>query len=445
MKFDTVRIVTSAGRSLGWGLMSLACLAPLQLRAAESAQPWTLQATLLRAQEANRDVLTARRAVDAAQADLRSASVTPAPQLSFLSQAINTQNLGHGGVWNRPVDTIVRLDTLLERGGKRTHREQLAQAGVQAAQSDVADALRVQQVAAAQAYWDLKLAQVQHEAAQANAQIAQESSRIAELRARNGDLSRLDATRLSMETDRALNEAELARSELHRAQTALAQLLALDKQAQVLAADPWPALPASGTGTGTGTGGDLADADETWLSGRADVVAARQRLTQAQEVLALAQAQRATDVTWTVQFEHNPPVGNHLWGVGVAFPLGVAGRQDGPIARAVVLVSEAQATVERTEANARAEQAVLRATLVAASRRIARLDTDLVPKAREAVKAAEFARQQGALSLQDVLDTRRLAHAAELDAAQAHADHAKALAAMNLTSTLTSNPTVVTP
>ncbi len=441
MKFDTLRIVTSAGRMLGLGLMSLACIAPAQLRAAEPAQPWTLQATLLRAQEANRDVLTARRAVDAAQADLRSASVGPAPQLSFLSQAINTQNLGHGSVWNRPVDTIVRLDTLVERGGKRAHREQLAQAGIQAAQADVADALRVQQVAAAQAYWDLKLAQVQHEAAEANAQIAQESSRIAELRARNGDLARLDATRLSMETDRALNEAELARSELNRARTALAQLLALDQRAQILATDPWPTQAAATSGPD--------EADETWLSGRADVVAARQRLTQAQEALALAQSQRATDVTWSVQFEHNPPVGNRLWGVGVAFPLGVAGRQDGPVARAVVAVSEAQAVLERTEATARAEQAVLRANLVAASRRIARLDSDLVPKAREAVKAAEFARQQGALSLQDVLDTRRLAHAAELDAAQAHADHAKALAAMSLTasltSTLTSNPTVVTP
>lgn len=440
MKFDTLRIVTSAGRLVGLGLMSLACIAPAQLRAAEPAQPWTLQATLLRAQEANRDVLTARRAVDAAQADLRSARVGPAPQLSFLSQAINTQNLGHGSVWNRPVDTIVRLDTLVERGGKRAHREQLAQAGIQAAQADVADALRVQQVAAAQAYWDLKLAQVQHEAAEANAQIAQESSRIAELRARNGDLARLDATRLSMETDRALNEAELARSELNRARTALAQLLALGPQAAILAADPWPAQAANAA---TASGAD--EADETWLSGRADVVAARQRLTQAQEALALAQSQRATDVTWSVQFEHNPPVGNRLWGVGVAFPLGVAGRQDGPVARAVVAVSEAQAALERTEAAARAEQAVLRANLVAASRRIARLDSDLVPKAREAVKAAEFARQQGALSLQDVLDTRRLAHAAELDAAQAHADHAKAVAALNLTSTLTSNPTVVTP
>lgn len=442
MKFDTARIVTSAGRMLGLGLMSLVCLAPVQSRAAEPAQPWTLQETLQRAQDANRDVLTARRAVDAAQADLRSASVSPAPQLSFLSQAINTHNLGHGSVWNRPVDTIVRLDTLVERGGKRAHREQLAQAGIQAAQSDAADALRVQQVAAAQAYWDLKLAQVQHDAAEANAQIAQEISRVAELRARNGDIARLDATRLSMETDRALNEAELARSALNRARTALAQLLALDQRAPILAADPWPTQATTDSASGTNEAGE---ADETWLSGRADVVAARQHLTQAQEALALAQSQRATDVTWSVQFEHNPPVGNRLWGVGLAFPLGVDGRQDGPVARAVVAVSEAQATLERTEAQARAEQAALRANLVAATRRIARLDSDLLPKAREAVKAAEFARQQGALSLQDVLDTRRLAHAAELDAAQAHADHAKALAALNLTSTLTSNPTVVTP
>lgn len=416
------------------GCLWLACATHAHAGTTDAPQPWTLQATLSRAQDANRDVLGARRAVDAARADLRSAGVAPASQLSFLSQAINNQNLGHGSAWNRPVDTIVRLDTLLERGGKREHRERQAQAGLLAAQSDVADVQRQQQIAAAQAYWDLKLAQVQHASAHANAQIAQESSRIAQVRLRQGDLSQLEATRLAMEADRALNEADQARSELERARTALTQVLALDRNTLLQASDDWPAV------SPTGHADQLPD-DGDWLAQRTDVIAARQRLTQAQEALALAQAQRSTDVTWSVQFEHNPPVGNRLWGVGVAFPLGVDGRQEGPVARAAVALADAQAAVERTEADARSEQAVLRATLQAAERRIQRLDGELVPKAREAVKAAEFARQQGALSLQDVLDTRRLAHAAELDAAQAHADHAKALAAL----TLTSNTPVVTP
>ena len=57
------------------------------------------------------------------------------------------------------------------------------------------------------------------------------------------------------------------------------------------------------------------------------------------------------------------------------------------------------------------------------------------------MKATEFARQQGAMALQDVLDARRVAHAAALDAAQAQADFAKALTRL----TLIQDPQVPTP
>jgi len=419
------------------GLWGLACALCAQAAPPDAPQPWTLQATVARAREANRDVLSARRAVDAARADLRTAGVTPAPQFSVLSQAINPQNLGNGSPWHRPVDTIFRLDNIVERGDKRALRERQAQAGVLAAEADTAEVQRQQSLAAAQAYWDLKLAQVQHETAAANAALAQDSSRIAQLRWRQGDLSQLEATRLAMEADRALNEAEQACSALDGARTALAQLLALDTPAALQAGDDWPSVSAPPASISDGND----DGEGAWLAERTDVRAARQRLAQAREALALAEAQRAADVTVSVQFEHNPPVGNRLWGVGIAIPLGVEGRQAGPLARAAVAVNEAEAAVERTEAAARAERALLRSALLSASRRIERLDGTLLPQARQAVKAAEFARQQGALSLQDVLDTRRQAHAAELDAAQAHADHAKALAAL----TLTSNTPVVTP
>ncbi len=438
MKFDTVDAVLSVCRA--WSLL-LAGLVVAGVVCAQVAVPagsgWTLAAALQRAQEANRDVLMARRAVDGAQADVQTASVTPAPQLSLLSQAINTQNLGHGSAWSRPVDTILRLDTTMERGGKRAQRERQAQAGLLASQWDQAQALRAQQVAVAQAYWDLKLAQVQHETAALDARVAEEGRQVAQLRLKNGDLSSLEATRLSLEADRALNETDQTLAQLSQAQWALAQLLALDQQPELQALDPWPTsqpLPQLAE-----TPADAEDA--SWLVSRADVQAARQRLAQADAALALVQAQRTSDVTWSVQFEHNPPAGSHLWGVGVAFPLGMDARQDGPERRALVAQADAQALLDKTQADAVAERARLKASLAAAARRIERFDAQLLPQAKEAVKAAEFARQQGALSLQDVLDTRRLAHAAELDAAQAHADHAKALAAL----TLPFLPSVVNP
>ncbi len=438
MKFDTAKCFVFAFRALSVWLISAAASTCVQAQPGFADAGLTLQAALQRTQEANRDVLTSRRAVDAAQADVQTASVTPPSQLSLLSQSINTQNLGRGGVWSRPVDTILRLDTPWERGGKREQRELQARSGLLAAQSDQAQTLRTQQIAVAQAYWDLKLAQVQHDIAVLEAQIAQESSHVAQVRLRQGDLSSLEATRLGLESDRALNEVEQARNQLRQAQLSLAQLLAQGNDQHLLAVDPWPDARSSVAGIPAGRGGD---SDQAWLSSRDDVQAARQRLQQAQAGLALAQAQRKADVTWSVQFEHNPPSGSRLWGVGVAIPLGMDGRQDGPVARAQLAVDDAQAALEKTEADARAELERLHVSLDTAIGRIARLDGQLVPKAKEAVKAAEFARQQGALTLQDVLDTRRLAHAAELDAAQAHADHAKALAAL----TLISNPSVVSP
>jgi cobalt-zinc-cadmium efflux system outer membrane protein len=181
--------------------------------------------------------------------------------------------------------------------------------------------------------------------------------------------------------------------------------------------------------------------DEAWLAARPDVIAAQQRVEQAKSDLALAESQRKADVTLSVQFEHNPTVGNHLWGVGFAFPLGVDGRQDGPVTRALIAVDEAQSQLDKVRASALSDRAVQRAALTAALERVKRLETQLLPQAREALKGAEFARQQGALGLQDVLDARRALHDAELDAASAHADAAKAWAAL----TVTSESNTVTP
>lgn len=394
-------------------------------------QGWSLPAVVQRVVQANRDLQSARRAVDAARADLVAAGVTPPAQFSLLSQSIDPHNLGSGGLWNRPIDTIARIDKPVERGDKATWRQNAAQAGLAATQQDQAEAKRLQVVTAAQAYWDLKLAQEQLSVSEHNLQLAQESSHAAQLRLAQGDLSRLEATRLAVEADRAANEQAQARTQLTQARANLAWLLNLDNGTDIKVLDAWPAATAP----------DNTTDDDAWLAARADVQAAAQRLEQARAGLALAQSQRSTDVTLSVQFEHNPAVAARLWGVGVAFPLGVDGRQDGPVARALVAVDEAQAQLDKTRAAALVDRAVQRDRLTTALQRVQRIEAQLLPQARDALKGAEFARQQGALPLQDVLDARRALHAAELDAAQAHADAAKAWSAL----TMTSDMNAVTP
>lgn len=386
-------------------------------------QGWTLSATLQRVDQANRDVQTARRAVDAARADEVGAQVTPPAQFSLLSQAIDPHNLGSGSLWNRPIDTIARIDQPVERGDKAGWRLKAAQAGLTAAQLDQADTRRAQRVAAAQAYWDLKLAQEQVAASEHNVQLTQESSRAAQLRLAQGDLSRLEATRLAVEAARAANDKTQAVGQLTQARMTLARLLALDAPSTLVAQDDWPAAIPSGATTD----------DASWAASHPDVQAAAARLEQAQAALSLAQAQRHADVTLSVQFEHNPSVGPRLWGVGIGFPLGVDGRQDGPVKRALIAVDEAQAQLDKARDAALADRAMQRATLAGALARIDQIESHLLPQAREALQGAEFARQQGALPLQDVLDARRAVHAAEMDAALAHADAAKAWSALMMT------------
>jgi cobalt-zinc-cadmium efflux system outer membrane protein len=389
-----------------------------------SHQDWTLSAVLQRVGEVNRDVQAARRSLDAARADETGAAVTPPPQFSVLSQSIDPHNLGHGPLWSRPVDTIFRIDKTLERGSKADLRIRQANAGRAAAEQDLLDKQRAQRVAAAQAYWDLKLAQEQLAVSQHNWELAQDSSRAAQLRQAQGDLSRLEATRLAVEADRAANERTQVSLQVSQAQSALAQTLAMSAAAasSMQATDPWPVAQIASADV----------TDEAWLGSRPEVKSAMQRAAQAQAALDLAQAQRKTDVTVSVQFEHNPEVASRLWGVGLAFPLGMDGRQDGPVTHALVAVADAQAELDKVREAALAERAQQGMALSTATERLHRLEQQLLPQAREALKAAEFARQQGALALQDVLDARRALHAAELDVASAHADQAKAWTALSM-------------
>lgn len=105
---------------------------------------WTLSAAMARAVEAGRDVSSARRALEGARADLVTAGVTPAMQLSLNTLAINPRQMGHGGPWSRPFDTILRLEQTLERGDKRAWRTKVAEAGVAAASLDVQASARLQ-------------------------------------------------------------------------------------------------------------------------------------------------------------------------------------------------------------------------------------------------------------------------------------------------------------
>jgi cobalt-zinc-cadmium efflux system outer membrane protein len=401
---------------------TLALLLLLLPAAALAAQdfPLTLAEALRRAAEHNRDVLTAQRQIEAAAADQLSAGQTPPTQLSINSTQIDPSRFG-GGPWSKQMDSVFRLDKPIERGDKLKLRVAAADAAYAAARADADDMLRQQRLAVGNAYWDVKLARAQLDIAQDSLRVGEDARLAATRQLKAGALSRIEADRLGVEAQRAANDVATARAQLSRARLALAVLLADEANADMLdVADAWPSIDVLPT-----LGLDAA-------LQRPDVQAAQRRVEQAIQAFQQARAQGVADVTVGVQYEHFPPDARNTLGVGLSMPLFLAERQTGAIKRAGVARADAEAALERVSAQARSDLVQARRDAETARARLQRYEHDLLPQARQVVSVTVFAREHGAMNLQDLLDARRTLYAVRLEAEQAHADLAKALTALRV-------------
>ena len=385
------------------------------------ARDLTLAAAELLLATNNRELLSARRAVESAEAQRTIAGARPNATLSVNSSSINTNpGIGAGSLYNKQIDTVIRIDQPFERGSKRELRLDAAAGLERAAQNDSLDTLRQQLAAVRGAYYDLKQAQEKVKVLGENAELFSGTFSAAKARLKAGDLAPADVAKVQVDFERAQNDVRAAQAELLRAQTALAYMLGVEREAPELrAVDGWP--PAQHAD---------AVAAEGAIEGRPDVLAARARVEAAEKALELAKAQRTHDVTVGAQFERFPgnlPVNSV--GFGVAVPLFTGNDFSGDIQKAEVDRYAALDGLDRTRALASGELRRAVSDLDAAAERVERYDTSLLAAAGRSAQAAEFAFERGAISVLEVLDARRTLRAVQLEALAARTDFAKALAA----------------
>jgi cobalt-zinc-cadmium efflux system outer membrane protein len=292
----------------------------------------------------------------------------------------------------------------------------------------VQEVTRQQLLALRFAYYDLLGAQEKAASAAETAQLFGKTAEAAQLRLKAGDLAAADVSRIRVDVLRAQNDARGLEADLARARVNLGYLIGAEATAQAIrAVTPWPTqesavLPAM-------------PLDER-LEARPDVRAARARVAAADKARELAQALRTRDVSVGVQYEHwpnradanNQGTGNSF-GIAFSVPLFLRHNNEGEIARAQADWYAARDLLERTLAQARSEAARAAGDLAAARERRARFEGELVKEAERTAAAAEFAFKNGAIGVMDLLDARRTLKAIQIDAANARADHAKALAA----------------
>ncbi|MEI7970569.1 MAG: TolC family protein [Betaproteobacteria bacterium] len=369
----------------------------------------------------NRDLGLAKQGVEAAVADNIAAAARPNPVLSLSANAINPRHPGAGSLWDKPIDAVVQLSQLVERGNKRQLRDDLTRTAIEVARAGLADTLRQQSRAASLAYFDLLQAQGRVRVASETLVLFGRTVAAAQLRLKAGDISPTDLARIKVDQLRAENERRVAQADRERAQQALGYLIGFETEAAgLVAAEKW---------LNEDMGSMDRNPDEV-IAGRPDVRAAVQRLAVADRARELARALRTRDVTVAVQMERYPSqLQNNTVGVGVSAPLFLNYQYDGEIRRAEADRQAAQIALDRVRAAALAELQRARSDLMAARDRVKRFDEELLKEASRAADAAEFAYRNGALGVLDLLDARRIHTATRVDALAARADLARAIVA----------------
>jgi len=416
-------------------------LALLLLTAAfcAQAQAQTLGlAQVLEAARQNLDVSIAQQNLAAAQADVVSADRAPFPIFTaktsqmYLDKGVSgNQGIGGGAFGQKNIDKSGGIGWTWERGNKRNLRTQSAKQQALAASADLQEMLVMQQVAAAAAYFDLLAARERNQEMKVLSQSALLLSKSAGLRLRAGDLSAQDTARLEIEAQRAQADARSAQLDQQRAVLLLQQItkLSINLNTWKVAAD-WPSIQVQ-----VPTQGVL----QAWVDQRADVVAARERVTAASAALELAQAQKKADVTLGSSLDHDPRVSNRMLELRLSLPLIWGYGYEGEIGRAQAQLAQAQTLFEKTKLEASSDLQRLLEEFSAALERETLYEQDILPRARKVAEQAERAFTLGASSLTDLLDARRTLRATLIEAAFTRADYAKAHEAWRLRTTVLSD------
>ncbi|MEZ5360775.1 MAG: TolC family protein [Bryobacterales bacterium] len=226
-----------------------------------------------------------------------------------------------------------------------------------------------------------------------------------------------------LELIRAEAEVATARSVVNRAQ--LEYLTAISRLRAAMGADDHAVLEPSGQVQDPAPLPPLSELLE-------EVSRQYPSLAQAETEVRRAESKLQTQIALrkpqpSVRFEYEQLPDSRLYRFGVAFPVPLWNRREGPIAEARATVDRAEATVDRRliEIRAALENAYGRYQI--AGQQIEALEGGVLREAEEAVRSSQVAYQLGERGIVDVLDAQRVLRTVRLDFLNAQYDRQAAL------------------
>src|SRR5579863_873734 len=419
-------------RNVSAGVMMIAMLACALARpaSAQSAGPTsvTLDEAIQMALQHNHNMLAMMTTIQQSQAEEITQNLRPNPTLfgdwEYLplgSPAKQNPNLYSGQSTNdylkNNTEGDIGLSYLIERGGKRHDRLQAQKDITAQTRSLVEDNGRGLTFQVATLFYNVQLAESTLELAEKDVRSFQETVDISEHQYKAGGISENDYLMIKLQLLQFESDVEQARLAKVQALSDLRQLLGYESVAQNYdVAGPFEYQPVKG---------NLEDLQLKALQNRPDLRAAQQGVTAANSQLTLQKANGKQDVT--VQGNYS-----HVNGINAAtfygsIPLPIFNRNQGEIARARFVISQAQEQEKATNGQALTDVYDAYQGLRSNDRVVQLYISTYLEVATRSRDISEYSYRHGGASLLNFLDAERSYRATQLAYRQALAAYLLAL------------------
>lgn len=411
--------------NLGVRLLTMICLAAGSLGAQPAPAPapsrLTPDAAVREAIENNLGLLAERYNLSIAEARIVQAGLRPNPVFSagpdyqdLLRQGFTIANSAG------PPEIDFRTDFIIEGGGKRERRLEVARSARSVAELQLADSIRLLSYDVESACVDVLLAQASLELARENLKSFEGIVEVNRARVGSGDLAKVELTRSQVAARQFQNSVKQAELRLRIAQNRLKLLLGRKDTA-----DP---VEVAGPLRRDAEPVQMARVRERAIEFRPDLQALLKEQARSQSDIRLQIAQGKIDYTVSTLYHHQYGYSNgRAFGLQLTVPVPVFNRNQGEIERARQEQRQIEARIRALRASIGMEVENAYQQYTTARALLENIEANMLGPAREVRQTMEYSYRRGEASLVEFLDAQRAFNETAQSYNEARAEYARSL------------------
>lgn len=396
--------------------------APVSAPGADQTTPITLDQAINEALDHNLDLLAERYNLSVSDTRMITAKLRPNPVVSlgyiyipFPGTTFDFRNGVGPTEWNS------RVDFILERGGKRQQRMEMAKADREVSELGIRNTIRGIVFNVQSAFVDIQLARESLTLAQDNLRAFQGIVEVNTSRVTAGDLAKVELSRTRIAALQYQNAVQQAELQLVQAKIKLQQLMGRTM--------PSDSFDISGDMRREPVAPAVDQLRQTARVNRPDLQGLQASQAKSQADLRLQIAQGKIDYTVGAQYSYqrvNPGTGN-TFSLFFSAPLPVFNRNQGEVARAQRESEQWLARLKAVQNSVDAEVRNAYQQYLTSKNLLDNIETNMVNQARDVRQITEYSYRRGEASLVEFLDAQRAFNDTIQSYNQARADYARSL------------------